>query len=364
MPINGKGFFIWMLPRCEGGDPYAIAHVAKQAGLEYVIIKVADTLYPYNVYNGVDVVPPVVQQLKAQGIQAWGWHYIKGGNPTGEANKAIERVTQLDLDGYVLNAEAEYKESGKQAAAQTFMQRLRAGLPNTPIALSSYRYPSYHPQLPWQAFLERCDFNMPQVYWMHSSNAGAQLRRSVREFEALTPFRPIIPTGAAFKEWGWIATAEQVVDFLQTAESLNLKSVNFYSWDHARTYLRNVWDTIKNYPWLGDRESADLSAKYIHALNSHTTENILTLYNPNAVHITSNRSIQGYRGLRSWFQNFLNKMLPNATFTLTNHIGSGSFRYFTWTAVSNNGSVHNGSDTIGIIDDKISYHYSFFSLSS
>jgi hypothetical protein len=362
MPINGKGFFIWMLPRCESGDPYAIADVARQAGLEYVLIKIADTTYSYNIYNGVDVVPPVVQQLKAQGIQAWGWHYIKGSDPVGEANKAIERVNQLELDGYVLNAEAEYKEPGKNAAAQTFMQHLRAGLPHTPIALSSYRYPSYHPQLPWREFLEGCDFNMPQVYWIHATNAGAQLQRSVREFEAMIPFRPIIPTGAAFKEWGWTPTVNQVVDFLQTAENLNLKSVNFYSWDHARNYLINIWEAINHYPWHGDLESTEISAQYIKALNSHNPDKVLALYNPNAVHITFARTIQGVNGLRSWLKTLFNQLLPNATFTLTNFIGTGPFRYFTWTAVSNNGSVRNGSDTIGLLNDKITYHYSFFSV--
>lgn len=351
-----------MLPRCEGGNPYAIAEIAQQAGLEYVLIKVADTIYSYNIYNGVDVVPPVVQQLKSHGIQTWGWHYIKGDNPVGEANKAIERVTQLDLDGYVINAESEYKQPGKAAAAKTFMQHLRTGIPHTPVALSSYRYPSYHPQLPWREFLQNCDFNMPQVYWMHATNSGAQLRRCVREFEAMTPFRPIIPTGAAFKEWGWLPTTDQVFDFIQTAESLNLKSVNFYSWDHARTYLLDIWDTIRDYPWPNDSGNTDISAKYLNALNSHNPDNILELYNPNAVHITASRSIQGYNSLRSWFQTVLDQMLPNAIFTRTGFIGTGSFRYFTWTAVSSNGSVQNGSDTLGILDEKITYHYSFFSV--
>lgn len=364
MPINGKGFFTWMLPRCEGGDPYAIANVAKQAGLEYVLIKVADTVSSYNIYNGVDVVPPVVHQLKAQGIQAWGWHYIKGNNPIGEANKAIERVTQLELDGYVVNAEIEYKEPNKRAAATTFMQRLRAGLPNTPVALSSYRYPSYHPQLPWREFLERCDFNMPQIYWMHATNAGAQLRRSVREFEAMSPSRPIIPTGAAFKEWGWLPNVNQVVDFLQTAESLNLKSVNFYSWDHARTYLLGIWEAIKHYSWPGDVDPNEITSLYINALNSLNPEKVVELYNPRAVYITSERTIHGLKSLHSWFKTFFNQLLPNATFKLTNFIGTGSFRYFTWTATSNNGSVQNGSDTIGLHDDKIAYHYSFFSVKS
>lgn len=32
----------------------------------------------------------------------------------------------------------------------------------------------------------------------------------------------------------------------------------------------------------------------------------------------------------------------------------------TWTASSSKGDVHNGNDTIGMVDGKISYHYSDF----
>jgi hypothetical protein len=37
--IYGKGFYIWKIPNCEGGDPAAIATVAQQAGLQHVLIK-------------------------------------------------------------------------------------------------------------------------------------------------------------------------------------------------------------------------------------------------------------------------------------------------------------------------------------
>ena len=63
----------------------------------------------------------------------------------------------------MIDVEREYKDAGKSKAAATFMNRLRAALPHIPVALCSYRFPSYHPQIPWKVFLERCDLNMPQV---------------------------------------------------------------------------------------------------------------------------------------------------------------------------------------------------------
>jgi hypothetical protein len=367
MALQGKGFFIWIIQECEKGDPNRIAALAQEAQLSHVLIKVAHEEFSYNITKaGVDTVPPLVQALRARNIEVWGWHYVKGYNPVGEATKAIARVRQLDLDGYVINAEAEYKEPGKRAAAKKFMDRLRPGLPNTPIALSSYRYPRYHPQLPWREFLEKCDFNMPQVYWLQAHNAGDQLRACVREFQAMTPFRKIIPTGSAFREHGWQPTPAEVQDFLETCHSLNMEVANFYSWDSARKSANNlldVWNTIRDHPWTPGPTPSDITAKYIAAMNTHNPEQVVNLYNPTAVHVTAARTIQGHPAIRAWNQSLFNQLLPNAVFTLTGFSGTGGSRHFTWTAVSPLGNVQNGNDTLGLLNGKIAYHYSFFTIS-
>ena len=78
------------------------------------------------------------------------------------------------------------------------MTRLRASLPTFPFALSSYRYPTLHPALPWEAFLEKCDYNMPQVYWMEAHNPSDQLVRCLRDLvilrnEKVGCFMPLVP---------------------------------------------------------------------------------------------------------------------------------------------------------------------------
>ena len=80
--LHGKGFFIWKIPYCEGGDPQAIAEAAYLAGFSHVLIKVANGPWRYNFdENGNDLVPPVVGALKAKGIDVWGWHYVFGDLP-------------------------------------------------------------------------------------------------------------------------------------------------------------------------------------------------------------------------------------------------------------------------------------------
>jgi hypothetical protein len=305
----------------------------------------------------------LAQALKSNGIQPWGWHYVYGKNPVGEASIAIQRIQQLNLDGYVVDAESEYKEQGKKSAAVAFMNHLRQSLPDFPIALSSFRYPSYHPTLPWREFLEKCDFVMPQVYWMQAHNAGGQLIASVKQFQAMTPHRPVIPTGAAFREHGWQPSASEILDFMQVAKSLNLSAVNFWEWSDARSEkLPGIWDTIAAFPWSGIDVPKDICEKFVIALNSHDPERVLELYAPTAVHVTSTRTVAGFDALRSWYGALLNQLLPNGTFTLTGFSGSGTNRFFTWTATSSLGKVQDGNDTFGLADDKIAYHYSFFTI--
>ncbi len=364
MVFKGKGFFIWQIPRCEAGDVNAVANVASQAGLSHVLVKIADGTNKYNIFNNVDWVPPLIQALRERSIQVLGWHYVYGYEPLGEADIAIQRVRELGLDGYVIDAEAQYAQAGKDVQARQFMTRLRASLPDVPIVLSSYRFPTYHPLLPWQAFLEKCDYNMPQVYWIAAHNPADQLVRCLREFEAITPFRPIIPTGAAFQEGGWQPTPAEVTEFLRAAQDLNLTAANLYEWYNCRTYLPDVWDAVSSFPWPQDPSTLDIVQRYIAALNSHDLLRILELYNPNAVHVTAERTIQGLDAIRNWYEVLFSQTLPVAFFTLLDFTGTLGSRQFTWTAQSSAGNVNNGSDAFGLVGGKITYHYTHFTVTS
>ncbi|MEW6717071.1 MAG: nuclear transport factor 2 family protein [Chloroflexota bacterium] len=362
MTVSGKGYYLWKILNCEGGNVESIARLAQEAQLSHLLLKIADGVNPYNYDRNVDLLPPLVQTLRKKGIQAWGWHYVYGDNPLSEARIAIQRIEDLGLDGYVIDAEEQYKQPGKDTAAKRFMRELRVSLPDFPIALSSYRYPSYHPQLPWSQFLEKCDINMPQVYWMFANNPGAQLNRCVREFKGMSPARPIIPTGAAFSEHGWTPQPNEITEFLRTAQELNLTAVNFWEWSTARS-IPTVWKAIKDFEWPLPCPEKDITEKYIDALNSSSPEAVTALYTPAAVHITYSRTVQGPEAIKAWYQNLFTQLLPQAKYTLTGFTGTGNSRHLTWTATSPNGTVENGNDTFGLIEAKIAYHYTFFTIS-
>lgn len=363
MSLQGKGFFTWRIPDCENGDANAIAALAHTGNLTHILLKIADGIYSYNIdTNGVDLVPPVVAALRSLGISPWGWHYIYGDNPLGEANKAIQRIQETGVVGYVIDVESEYKDPGKDAAAVLFMDRVRSVFPNLPIALSSYRYPSYHPQIPWEEFLSQVNYNMPQVYWIYNHNPAEQLIRSVSEFQAMTPYRPIIPTGSAYQAGGWAPTVADINEFLATAQSLNLGGANFWEWSNCRRYIPEIWDAISAYQWSVE-PITDIAQQFIQALNTHDVSTVMGLYTPTAVHVTAARTVQGSDAIRTWYQSFFTNLLPQATFTLSSFTGTGSSRHLTWTAVASTGKVLNGNDTLGLVSGKIAYHYTFFTVS-
>jgi hypothetical protein len=238
------GMWIWKIKDCEGGDALAIAAAAKQAGFTRVYLKVADGGYLFNVTNGKDLCPDTVKVLHAAGLEVYGWQYFYG-YPTYEIAAAVKRIQTLMLDGYVLDAEAEFKTADGGNKAAQIVNGIRSACPNTPLGFSSFRFPSLHPEFPWSAFLSLCDFNAPQVYWEQAHNAGDQLRRCVAEFSGMKPLKPILAVGPTYKNNGWAPTVEETAEFIETAKTLKI-DISFFSWDECRRDTPQLWKTISN----------------------------------------------------------------------------------------------------------------------
>jgi hypothetical protein len=363
----GKGYYLWQVWACERGDATAIAAKAKGAGLSHVLIKIADGSRLYNVVDGVDLLPPVLRACKDAGIEVWGWHYVRGDNPIGEAQLAVRRSQQLGIDGYVIDAEAEYQSLGKAYAATRFVRELRAGLPKLPIALSSYRFPARHRQLPWSAFLEACDFAMPQVYYEDAHNPAQQLEMSVDQYMALRPARPVIPTAPAYGRGSWRPTAQELAIFFSKARELGLSAANVWSWDVAsRPAYQDLWRAVAQFDWPATPPpppvEEDIPEQLLKRFNEGDPEHIARLYHDNAAHVTGERTIFSKQAIGAWYQRLLTEMLPRGKFALTGKIESTTSRHFTWTAESASGKVVDGNDTIGLREGKIQFHYTYFNI--
>lgn len=357
LPLEGKGFYIWKIHNCEGGNPTAILKRASAARLTHVLIKIADGPRAYN----VDLAAPLVEALKGGGLKAWGWQFVYGDEPFGEAAIAVHRLRTLGLDGFVVNAETAYK--GKYAAANAYMESLRARI-DVPVGLSSFRFPAYHPTFPWTEFLSACDLNMPQVYWVQATNPAQQLDRSIAQFQDVYPVRPIVPTGAAYEEFGWRPTLAQVAEFVHHARQIGLAAANFWSWDYGGSAAgRDLWDVIAGYEWPVSAPPRDLIDVLVAALNRQDLDAIVQLYQPNAVLVTARDTMQGHTQIRQYYLNLL-AALPRAHFALETRLIDGNIRHIRWNAAgaSSGKTVDDGYDTIGLRQGLIQYHSSVYRL--
>jgi hypothetical protein len=383
MDLQGKGFFIAQPFECEGGNPSAILLAAQAAGLSHVLVKIAEGTQASGLDPaGRDINVPLVQALHVAGIAVWGWHALSGDNPADEAALAVRRVHELALDGYVLCAGAAYEQPGREQAARAFMAEVRAKLSNVPLALSTYRFPNFHPGLPWATFLENCDAVMPQVYWEAAHNSGAQLIESLRQYRALPNARPCFPTGAVYgTPDGWAPTHEDMYDFLATAIELGVEAVNFFSWDACRNHLPQLWDLIAAFDWPAKKPEAvhhphaqpptatpsqewdyppagggqlvapasqadaikarvssqpvgpdAFTTKYLNSLKSYQAAKVSALYAEDAIHVRGDKVLNGAQVIRSGYSAFFYGLPSGATFDLLGVEVRGDVRYLAWKA--------------------------------
>jgi hypothetical protein len=235
-----RAFWIWNIPNCEGGNPQAIADAAVRAGLTDVFVKVADGAAKFGVYEKVDKVPPVVAALKAAGLRVWGWQYVYGNDPAGEAKVATQRIQELMLDAFIVDAEMEFKQPGYNARAESYLKAIRTYNPGITLAFSSFRFPHYHMEFPWAVFFQYCDINMPQVYWLEAHNSAQQTQVCIEKFRAMSSL-PLMLAGPAWKQNGWRPSPAEIQDFERVAAAHEIELVSYWSWEHCRRDLPELW---------------------------------------------------------------------------------------------------------------------------
>lgn len=261
---QGFGTFIWYIKTLYnyGGNfmylnkPFKdhselAASLKNDFKLDWIMLKVASSIWKWNYRKnkyGVyvdDYIEPFIAAMRYQGIKVWGWGDINLNSPSREAQVVINRVNQFNLDGWVTNAENACKNKYNQA--KEYASILRQGLPGTHLSISTYRYPHYHPTFPLKAFWGYSDSMMPQVYWMNAHNPTQQLEstlRAYRDFAAGQGLNelPIYPTGAAFKEHGWIVSEDEMLAFTQAVIDQGLPAISW--WELWQTYKAGREDAL------------------------------------------------------------------------------------------------------------------------
>lgn len=219
--------------------PAVLVRKAIEAGFDYLMVKIADGAVEYN----PALTPALIEECHAQGLEVWGWQYVYHKNPTGEGKLAASLVSRYNLAGFAIDAELEAKQAGA-AKARAYMGALMAGWPSTTLlGLSSYRWPSVHPELSWDVYIRGgVDLAMPQVYWQNAHNPAAQLARCLTEYAQRWPGLPVVPTGAAYQEAGWRPEKGEVTAFAKACQDQGLEDWNWWEWHSMQRY--DLWDTV------------------------------------------------------------------------------------------------------------------------
>jgi hypothetical protein len=138
-----------------------------------------------------------------------------------------------------------------------------------------------------------------------------------------------------------------------------MPAASFWSWDYCRLKLPEIWQAIADYSWPGaPTVTKTIPELLIEYFNNRNIPLILSLYDDNAVFVTSKQTIQGKNSLNGWYSGLLTTLYPNATFSLDNYSGTDITKKLTWRIINADKTALSVEDTIGLQEGKILYHYS------
>lgn len=221
--IEGKSVFSHNIPAIAGGEPAAFVRALQDGGFERVGLKICDgdlAFVPNPVAFpkwGQNVKPELVKLLRDSRIKVDFWHFVYGGDPTGELQKADWACTTFQPDLYIWDSESAFENktgivdakgtTAAEANARRLSKGLKAAHPNIPQALCTWALPKnplnltqeWHPVKVIRAWLETVNLVMPMMYWDGSTaaQAVAYLQTSLDIWAGICDY-PIIPVGRAY----------------------------------------------------------------------------------------------------------------------------------------------------------------------
>ena len=222
--FDGQGMWIWYVSRSNGGSVPSIVAQAHAAGVSTLFIKSSDGSSNY----WSQFSPQLVAELHANGLRACAWQYVYGANPAGEASLGARAVAN-GADCLVIDAEAEYE--GRYAAAQTYINNLRAKIgPTFPLGLASFPYVNYHPSLPYSVFLgpNAAQYNAPQMYWKAIGVSVDTVYANTYIANRIYG-RPIFPLGQTYGG----ASSSEILRFRREAVLYGATGTSYWDWQET-----------------------------------------------------------------------------------------------------------------------------------
>jgi hypothetical protein len=248
LPI-GKGMWIWLHDRAEGGDVNMIVERSKLWGLTHLYVRTGTLREGFMAGPFLDRLLPVAH---ANGIRVYGWDFPYMNDPVSDINRAAAAIRYTTPDGHRIDGFApdiETKHEGTNESIENiraYVHGLRANvggdypliavIPNPTAYRISQGYPFGEIVAPFDAIA-------PMVYWMNRE-PGADVAHAM---SYLSQFgKPIFPIGQAYDgaiDGGppGVPNRDAIIRFMQVADQLGGMGVSFWSWQHASL---EAWQAI------------------------------------------------------------------------------------------------------------------------
>jgi len=238
--------------RCCHGDMEELIDTCARKAFSHVLVKCVDGASAYRRNAAANAY--VCRRIREQGVQVIGLGFHYGRDPEAEAEAAVRSCLDLGHSIYVCNAEREFEADDGDERARRFVEAFSeysAG--RVALGLSAFALPSLHPRFPYRAFLDSCQFVMPQIYTVPSkrrpylSDLVQYAERSACELAAFD--RPVIPTLRAYAGDGVYDRAmitKQARQFLQSRSTSSFSAWNWWVWQGAEIHapLWRLFDSV------------------------------------------------------------------------------------------------------------------------
>jgi hypothetical protein len=194
--FDRQGMWVWYVSHSEGGNVAAILARAKSFDIGTVYVKAGDGGGRWSQFSSA-----LVDALHEGGIDVCAWQYVYGEHPVAEAKVGIAAFKK-GADCLAIDAEAEYE--GRYAAAERYLQTLRAGVGESfPVSLAGFPYVDYHPAFPYSVFFGPggAQYNQPQMYWKAIGTSVRTVYEHTFLFNRIWG-RPVYPVGQTYEAPG------------------------------------------------------------------------------------------------------------------------------------------------------------------
>jgi hypothetical protein len=266
----GRGFYIWVLARCEGGDVNAIIDRCQRCGVSWLAIKIGNagsswipTFRKKNQLTTADV-----EALHAAGLKVFGWSYdLPGSYRTKDGRiesdpgildrqaKAYSTAIAIGCDGVITDSEVEWNRAvSPDTEAASFGKAILERCPNIVIGDAPWPYTGYHPTFPFTKFGEFVSFRCPQVYWMEISGGVQKVCETYAkywdEYESNPqhPKRPHLPSGSIYDKSSHgvtakLVTVEDIAFFERFVRGRGCPGV--LHWEYSQVPKR-IWEAFES----------------------------------------------------------------------------------------------------------------------